>query len=329
MYKDQPLIYRTGANPGFHEAVGDTIALSVSTPQHLKTVGLLENYDDTEADNINSLFYMALERVAFLPFGLLIDKWRWEVFSGKVTKDNWNKRWWELREQYQKVAPMTTRNETFFDPGAKFHVPADSQYIAYFVAHILEFSFYRSLCIEANQYNPANPAEKPLHKCDFYNSKPAGDKLRAGLQLGYSKHWSAALEELTGEADINAAAILEYFKPLHDFLVKQNKMNADLDAYNEEAAVEMNKLMKAQWDVGNDSGNEEKQKALSEVVAKNAEFNRKKFDELFKDAKPEDYSDEMTRRQLKLLTKVGVGRLNDAEVKEVRLFAVRLIEGIL
>lgn len=317
LYKDQPLIYRTGANPGFHEAVGDTIALSVSTPQHLKTVGLLENYDDTEADNINSLFYMALERVAFLPFGLLIDKWRWEVFSGQVAKENWNKRWWELREQYQKVAPMTARNETFFDPGAKFHVPGDSQYIAYFVAHILEFSFYKSLCIEANQYNPANPAEKPLHKCDFYNSKPAGAKLKAGLELGYSKHWSTALKELTGEEDINAAAILEYFKPLYDFLVKQNKMNYDLDAYNEEAAVEMNKLVKAQWDVGNDSGNEEKQRALSEAVAKNAEFNRRKYEEMFKDAKPEDYSDEMTKRQLKFLTKLGSGRLSDAELKDL------------
>lgn len=317
MYKNHSLIYRTGANPGFHEAVGDTIALSVSTPQHLKTVGLLANYADTEADNINALFCMALERVAFLPFGLLIDKWRWEVFNGTVTKENWNKRWWELREQYQKVAPSSPRNETFFDPGAKFHVPGDSQYIAYFVAHILEFSFYRSLCIQAEQYDPANPSAKPLHKCDFYKSTKAGDKLRAGLELGYSQHWKVALKALTDEDDISAAAILEYFDPLLKFLEKQNKMNDDMDKYNEEAAVELNKLVKAQWAVATDSDDPAKQVALSAAVEANAAFNRRKYEELFKNMKPEDSTDDLTKRQLKYLTKLGVGRLNDADLKEV------------
>lgn len=140
LYKDQPLVLRKGANPGFHEAVGDLIALSVSTPQHLKKVNLLDEYADTEQDNINALFKMALERVAFLPFGLLIDKWRWDVFSGNATEAEWNKRWWEYRTRYQKIKPPSgARNETYFDPGAKFHIPADYQYIAYFVAHILEF----------------------------------------------------------------------------------------------------------------------------------------------------------------------------------------------
>lgn len=226
MYKDQPLVYRTGANPGFHEAIGDTIALSVSTPQHLKTVNLLDKYGDTHEDNINALFHMALERVAFLPFGLLIDKWRWDVFSGYVTEDNWNKHWWKLREQYQKVSPPSNRGEEFFDPGAKYHVPADSQYIAYFIAHILEFSFYKSLCIEAGQYDPAHPSAKPLHKCDFYTNKRAGEKLRAGLQLGYSKHWSEALNVLTGSPEISADALLEYFQPLFDFLKEQNEHTA-------------------------------------------------------------------------------------------------------
>lgn len=230
LYKDQPLVYRTGANPGFHEAIGDTIALSVSTPQHLKTVNLLDNYADTHEDNINALFHMALERVAFLPFGLLIDKWRWDVFSGNVTEDNWNKHWWKLREQYQKVAPPSSRGEEFFDAGAKYHVPADSQYIAYFVAHILEFSFYKSLCIEAGQYDPVNPSAKPLHKCDFYRNERAGDKLRAGLQLGLSKHWSEALRELTGNSEITADALLEYFKPLYEFLKEQNEQTAGVSS---------------------------------------------------------------------------------------------------
>jgi peptidyl-dipeptidase A len=316
MYKDQPLIYRTGANPGFHEAVGDTIALSVSTPTHLKKIGLLENYADSEADNINALFYMALERVAFLPFGLLIDKWRWEVFSGAVTEDKWNERWWQLREQYQKVSPPSNRDETFFDPGAKFHVPGDSQYIAYFVAHILEFSFYKSLCIEAGQYDP-NDAAKPLHKCDFYQSKEAGAKLEAGLNIGFSQHWSKALEELTGETDINASAILEYFKPLYDFLKSENMKKDHLDPYNEAAAIEMNKFVEAQWAVATDTESQEKQAALSLAVSEHAAFDKKWYNEVFKGEKPEDYADESVKRQLKFLTKLGTSVLDDSDLTEL------------
>lgn len=119
----------------------------------------------------------ALERVAFLPFGLLVDKWRWDAFSGKISVNEWNAHWWKLREQYQKVSAPVERSENDFDPGAKFHVPADSQYISYFISHVLEFSFYKSLCIEAGQYDPNNPTKNPLHACDFYKSKAAGSKL--------------------------------------------------------------------------------------------------------------------------------------------------------
>lgn len=223
LYKDQPLVLRTGANPGFHEAVGDLIALSVSTPQHLKKVNLLDEYEDSEDDNINALFKMALERVAFLPFGLLIDKWRWDVFSGSAPETEWNKRWWEYRTKYQKIKPPNgARGEEFFDPGAKYHIPADSQYIAYFVAHILEFQLHRAVCIEAGQYNKTDPA-KPLHKCDIDGSLAAGAKIRDGLKLGLSKHWSEALFAMTGEREISGEAIFDYFQPLYDYLKKENE----------------------------------------------------------------------------------------------------------
>lgn len=176
-YADQSPIFRGGANPGFHEAVGDLIALSVSTPKHLQSINLLDNYEGNDKDSINSLFLMALERVAFLPFGLLVDKFRWEVFSGAVTEDNWNKRWWELRERYQKIKAPVDRDETDFDPGAKYHVPANSQYIAYFIAHILEFQMHSALCKTANQYDPTDP-NKPLHNCDIAGSLEAGQKLK-------------------------------------------------------------------------------------------------------------------------------------------------------
>ena len=192
LYKEQPVIFRAGATPAFHEAVGDTIALSVNTPRHLEKINLLKDYADTKEDNINTLFRMALERVAFLPFGFLIDKWRWDVFSGDTKEENWNKHWWDLREKYQKIYAAVDRTEEYFDPGAKYHVPASSQYIAYFQAHILEFQFYKALCIEAGQYDPKKPEDNPLHKCDFYQSLKVGEKLKHGLELGASKPWQDA-----------------------------------------------------------------------------------------------------------------------------------------
>ena len=225
LYKDQPTVLRTGANPGFHEAVGDLIALSVSSPKHLEKIGLLDNYADSEEDNINALFKMALERVAFLPFGLLIDKWRWDVFSGDVKEDKWNEHWWFLREKYQKIKAPVERSENDFDPGAKYHVPADSQYIAYFIAHILQFQMHRAVCITAGKYDPKDPA-KPLHKCDIDGSFAAGEKIRDGLKLGLSKHWSVALEKITGETEISGDAVIEYFKPLYDYLKAENEKDS-------------------------------------------------------------------------------------------------------
>ena len=223
LYKDQPLLFREGANPGFHEAVGDLIALSVSTPKHLEKIGLLENYKDSQENNINSLFKMALERVAFLPFGLLIDQWRWGVFKGEITEDKWNQAWWDVRKKYQKVSPPNgERGEEFFDPGAKFHVPSDYSYIAYFFAHILEFQLHRSLCIEAGEYDPLEKEAKPLHNCDIFESKRAGDKLRAGLSLGSSVEWTRALQLMTGETHLKSDSLVEYFEPLYEFLKEEN-----------------------------------------------------------------------------------------------------------
>lgn len=303
--------------------VGDTIALSVSTPKHLKTIGLLEDYEDSRENDINSLYHMALERVAFLPFGLLIDKWRWDLFSGSTPENKWNTHWWELREKYQKVRAPTPRDEEYFDPGAKFHIPADSQYIAYFVAHILQFSFYKSLCIEAGEYDPNNPTLKPLYKCNYYNNKAAGDKLRAGLSLGMSKHWSFALEELTGSPEISASALLEYFKPLHDFLIEQNKAEVlanlpeQMQRYEEVGSKMCNKMVKAEWGVATDTNNEENRKILEETVLENNKFSRDWYDSVFKYLTPNDTTNKSYKRQLKYLTHLGRDALSVADLTEL------------
>jgi peptidyl-dipeptidase A len=213
-YKHQPAILRDSANDGFHEAIGDTIALSV-TPEYLVKIGLLDTAPDASRD-IGLLMSRALEKVAFLPFGLLIDQWRWKVFSGEVKPENYNKAWWDLRLKYQGVAPVTPRGEEFFDPGAKYHVPGNVPYTRYFLADILQFQFHRELSKTAN-------CMTALHRCSIYESKEAGTKLNAMLSMGQSRPWPEALETLTGSKQMDATAIIDYFKPLKDWLDEQVK----------------------------------------------------------------------------------------------------------
>ncbi|ETN62918.1 angiotensin-converting enzyme 9 [Anopheles darlingi] len=316
LYKEQPQLFRTGATPAFHEAVGDTIALSVATPNHLRKVGLLDEYADSEADNVNALFEMALERVAFLPFGYLIDMWRWDVFSGAVNESNWNAHWWKLRQQYQKVYAPIERTEQDFDPGAKYHIPASSQYIAYFLAHILEFQFYRSLCIEAGQYDPTSSSTEPLHKCDFFESKAAGEKLREGLSLGYSEDWQDALEKLTGQREISGQALLEYFEPLYRFLKEENRkfksaeMDHIVERYNGEYSVACNRQVKAQYATQVDVGNPVLQQQLAEVLATNTQFVLDNYYRYFADMDPNAFADPMVSRQLKFLTQISINKLS-------------------
>jgi len=213
-YKQQPFLFQNGANDGFHEAIGDAIALAI-TPEYLHKVGLLETVP-AESNDIPELLKQALDRVAFLPFGLMIDQWRWKVFSGEIAPADYNKSWWELRLKYQGIAPPVTRSEADFDPGAKYHVAANVPYTRYFLAHILEFQFYRALCRESGY-------KGPLNRCTFYGSKEAGAKFNKMLAMGQSKPWPDALETLTGERQTDADALLEYFAPLKQWLDEQNK----------------------------------------------------------------------------------------------------------
>ncbi len=214
-YNKLPIVLQQGANDGFHEAIGDTVALSM-TPQYLKTKGLLDEVKANDHVTINLQMHKALEKIAFLPFGLVVDKWRWDVFSGKVGPDQYNQRWWDLRKQYQGIVPPVARSSSDFDPGAKYHVPGNVPYMRYFLAAVLQFQFHRSLCKKAGFTGP-------LHECSIYNNKAAGDTYWKLLTMGASKPWQDALFELTGERQMDATAILEYFAPLQKWLEEQNK----------------------------------------------------------------------------------------------------------
>jgi peptidyl-dipeptidase A len=213
-YENQPYLFKNGANDGFHEAIGDTIALAI-TPEYLQKIGLLNKIPPPEAD-IPILLREALDKVAFIPFGLMIDQWRWKVFSGEIKPADYNKSWWDLRLKYQGIAQPVERTEADFDPGAKYHVASNTPYMRYFLADMLEFQFYRALCRESGY-------KGPLNRCTFYGSKAAGEKFNKMLEMGQSKPWPDELQTLTGERQVDASAILEYFAPLQRWLDEQNK----------------------------------------------------------------------------------------------------------
>jgi len=214
-YNKLPPLFQTGAHDGFHEAIGDTMVLAM-TPDYLKSIGMVDATTQSNEALINAQMRMALAKVSFMPFGLMIDRWRWGVFDGSIKPADYNKAWWELKAKYQGVAPATARSEEFFDPGAKYHVPGNTPYTRYFLSHVLQFQFYKGLCDAAGY-------QGPLYNCSFYGNKAAGQKFWAMLEKGASQPWQSTLKELTGGEKMDAGAVLEYFAPLQDWLKQQNE----------------------------------------------------------------------------------------------------------
>jgi peptidyl-dipeptidase A len=215
-YYRLPVLFQQGANDGFHEAIGDAIALSVN-PAYYQQVGILDVLPPTNPQAlINQQMKDALAKVAFLPFGKDIDQYRWAVFSGRIPTGQLNAGWWAIRRRDQGIAPPIERSEADFDPGAKYHVPANVPYTRYFLARVLQFQFHRALCRAAGY-------QGPLHGCSIYGNKEAGRRLEAMLALGASRPWPEALFALTGEHQMDGGALLEYFAPLQAWLTEQNK----------------------------------------------------------------------------------------------------------
>ena len=213
-YNPQPAYFQGGANDGFHEAIGDTMVLAM-TPKYLNSIGLVGAQSESKESMINSQMRMALAKVAFVPFGLMIDKWRWGVFDGSIKPDQYNSAWWKLKAEYQGVAPIAPRGDEFFDAGAKYHVPGNTPYLRYFMAHVLQFQFYKAMC-DASGY------KGPLNECSFYGNKAAGEKLKTMLSRGASQPWQATLKEMTGSDKMSAEPMVEYFAPLTSWLKEQN-----------------------------------------------------------------------------------------------------------
>ncbi|MDO7835305.1 M2 family metallopeptidase [Sphingobium sp. HBC34] len=215
-YQAQKPLYLDGANDGFHEAIGDFVALSI-TPDYLVKIGLLDPARVPGADKDTGLLLrQAMDKVAFLPFGLLIDKWRWGVFDGSIPESQYEKGWTDLRRQYQGIVPPVSRDETKFDAGGKYHIPGNTPYTRYFLARVLQFQFYEAACKQAGW-------KGPLHRCSFYGNKAVGAKLNAMLEMGASKPWPDALQAFTGSREMSGKALVNYFAPLQKWLENQNK----------------------------------------------------------------------------------------------------------
>jgi peptidyl-dipeptidase A len=214
-YRQLPALFRGGAHDGFHEAIGDTVNLSV-TPGYLHSIGLVSAVKPSREAVINQQMKMALDKIAFLPFGKLIDQWRWKVFSGEIKPENYNQAWWDLRRKYQGLAPPVPRSEADFDPGAKYHVPGNTPYTRYFLSFVMQFQFHKALCAAAGN-------KSPLHECSVYGNAEAGRRFAEMLQLGQSEPWQDTMQKLTGTREMDARAIIEYFGPLMQWLRKENR----------------------------------------------------------------------------------------------------------
>ncbi|KAM9003003.1 angiotensin-converting enzyme-like [Sarcophilus harrisii] len=214
-YKDLPVVLREGANPGFHEAMGDVVALSVSTPSYLHNSELLITQIEDYESEINFLMSIALEKVAFIPFSYLMDQFRWKIFDGRISKEDYNQEWWNLRLKYQGICPPLPRSEEDFDAGSKFHIPGNVPYIRYFISSVIQFQFHEAVC-------KASGFTGPLHKCNIYNSQEAGKLLGDVMKLGFSKPWPEAMKMITGQYNMSAKSLMKYFKPLLDWLVAEN-----------------------------------------------------------------------------------------------------------
>lgn len=214
-YNEQDVLFQTGAHDGFHEAIGDFIALSV-TPEYLVRIGLLDEADmPDESADLSLLMDTALDKIAFLPFAVMMDQWRWQVLRGEITPDEYNERWWELRESYQGIVPPGERPADAFDPGSKYHIANNVPYLRYFLSFIMQFQFHEAACEMAGW-------EGPLHRCSIYGNEEVGRRFNAMMEMGASRPWPDALEAFTGTREMDGSAIIAYFQPLMEYLEEEN-----------------------------------------------------------------------------------------------------------
>ncbi|CAL8095791.1 unnamed protein product [Orchesella dallaii] len=346
-YTDKDYIFREGANPGFHEAIGDALALAVVTPSHLQCVLELdmgldpaicnEDYyrqaegNVTETD-INYLYITALQKLVFFPFAISMDSWRWEAFEGNLSPQKYNDRWWELRTQNQGIkSPSNRTSPNLFDPAAKYHIVSNVEYLRYFISHILQFQFYESMCIAAGQFDPESTTSKPLYQCDFSGSKEAGKLLGDMMKLGFSKGWPVALEAMTGTRDMSILPLANYFKPLLEYIDKELAANGETPGFGEsceavakyyintvfekEASEWGEKSAQAKWNYVTNLKNETAKNISQEVSLQVATYSKREWEQVIRHFDYKSFQDPSLKRQLQMLNVIGTAALPEEKLK--------------
>ncbi|KAI4458413.1 angiotensin-converting enzyme [Holotrichia oblita] len=317
LYKDQPVVFRNAPTPALYDAVGGAIALSAITPQHLRALELIEEFDESENSDLNLLMDTALETLPLLPFALVVDNWRWDVFDS-LQQSSWNS-----RKEFQKVKAPVTIAESDFDAISKYHVLADEQYINKFVSTILQFQIYKELCIKAEKYNPTtkNP---PLHRCSFFGSSAAGAVLKDALSRGSSEDWVEILKTLTGETEVNASAMLEYFEPLHEYFVEisggmtSSGLKSFLEGeYAEKAQEVYNAQVQAGWNYATNVNEETAQQQIEATLA-TAIFDKENWENVFGKLRENNFVAEVLQRQVKFLRVLGDAALDEENLSELK-----------
>lgn len=176
--KDQLAVFRAG-NSVVQETVGDSIFLAMMTPMHLNRLRLIDDaklYPSDRNDfDLHQLMTIAYMKLPEIPFGFVFEKLRYDLFAERVSIEHSNDYFWELTRKFQHIEPpnVDINRHRLFDVASRFHLAANVPYARYFFANILQYQQTVYGKLNTNQSLPL-----PLHKCDLYGSKRAGNLLK-------------------------------------------------------------------------------------------------------------------------------------------------------
>jgi len=209
-----PPLLRAGANRAFHEGIGELIAIASLQTPYLKAAGILP--PEKEIETIPFLLNEALaETVPFIAWSVgVMSRWEEDLYEKDLSAGEYNARWWRYKKENQGIEPPSPRGEEYCDPASKTHINDDpAQYYDYAIATVLKYQLHDHIARKILKQDPRS--------ANYYGSKEVGDFLKSILKQGATRPWREVLREATGE-DLSTKALLEYFRPLQEWLEKEN-----------------------------------------------------------------------------------------------------------
>jgi len=210
-----PYLLRLGAAPGFHEGVGELIALASSQVPYLQSRKILPA--DFKPDKTAFLLDDALARsVPFIYFACgVMPHWEADIHAPIHLRLRNLARCWKNLSDRQGIEPPSPRGEEFCDAATKTHInDTPAYYYNYAFATVFKFQLH--------DYIARKILHQPPQSCNYADNKEVGTWLNNILKKGGTEDWRKVLKEATGE-DISTRAMMDYFKPLMSWLEEQNK----------------------------------------------------------------------------------------------------------